>query len=114
MTTTYIDFLIGGTFLGIGGAVFSVGVTSLPKYYDKERHGFINGVYGAGNLGTALSAFGAPFVAEKIGWTSTIHLYLVILGVFILLNFFLGVSKEEKINEQVLRQIKNVYKNEKL
>jgi len=114
MATTYIDLLIGGTFLGIGGAVFSVGVTSLPKYYDKERHGFINGVYGAGNLGTALSAFGAPFIAERIGWTATIHLYLVILGVFILLNFLLGDKKEEKVHEPLLKQIKAVYKNEKL
>src|SRR5690625_5077242 len=114
MATTYIDLLIGGTFLGIGGAVFSVGVTALPKYYDKERHGFINGVYGAGNLGTALSAFGAPFIAERIGWTATIHLYLVILGVFILLNFLLGDKKEEKVHEPLLKQIKAVYKNEKL
>src|SRR5690625_2087112 len=44
IATTYMDLLIGGLFLGIGGAVFSVGVTSLPKYYSKERHGFINGV----------------------------------------------------------------------
>src|SRR5690625_1939168 len=44
IATTYIDLLIGGLFLGIGGAVISVGVTSLPKYYSKERHGFINGV----------------------------------------------------------------------
>ena len=42
------DLLIGGLFLGVGGAVFSVGVTSLPKYYPKKRHGFINGIYGAG------------------------------------------------------------------
>ena len=26
-----VDLLIGGLFLGIGGAIFSVGVTSLPK-----------------------------------------------------------------------------------
>src|SRR5690625_7574185 len=113
IATTYMDLLIGGLFLGIGGAVFSVGVTSLPKYYSKERHGFINGVYAAGNLGTALSAFGAPFIAEKIGWTSTIHLYLAILGVFILLNFCLGDNKEENANEPLLKQIQTVYKNEK-
>lgn len=75
-----VDLLIGGLFLGIGGAVFSVGVTSLPKYYPKERHGFINGIYGAGNLGTAVSAFAAPVVAENFGWSTTVQLYLVILG----------------------------------
>ncbi|ESU32581.1 hypothetical protein G3A_10495 [Bacillus sp. 17376] len=47
---TYYDLLIGGLFVGIGEAIFSVGVTTLPKYYPKERHGFVNGIYGVGNL----------------------------------------------------------------
>src|SRR5690625_7714751 len=34
MATTYIDLLIDGTFLGLGGAAFCVGVTSLPSSYD--------------------------------------------------------------------------------
>lgn len=37
-TSSFTGLIIGGTFLGIGGAVFSVGVTSLPKYYPKEKH----------------------------------------------------------------------------
>lgn len=31
-----MDLIIGGLFVGIGGAVFSVGVTSLPKYFPKR------------------------------------------------------------------------------
>lgn len=108
------DLLIGGLFLGIGGAVFSVGVTSLPKYYPKERHGFVNGIYGAGNLGTALSAFGAPVLASKFGWSTTVQFYLVILGIFIVANFFLGDKKENRVKTPLLEQIKGVYKNEKL
>ncbi|MBS4209220.1 nitrate/nitrite transporter [Bacillus sp. FJAT-50079] len=114
VANSYIDLLIGGLFLGIGGAVFSVGVTSLPKYYPKEKHGFVNGIYGAGNLGTAISAFGAPFFAAKIGWSATIQLYLVILAIFIIANFFLGDKKEVKIKTPLMQQIKAVYKNEKL
>lgn len=48
------DLIAGGFFLGIGGAVFSIGVTSLPKYYPKEKHGVVNGIYGAGNIGPPL------------------------------------------------------------
>ncbi|MEH7124920.1 MFS transporter [Bacillus sp. JJ1773] len=108
------DLLIGGLFLGIGGAVFSVGVTSLPKYYPKERHGFVNGIYGVGNLGTALSAFGAPVLASKFGWSTTVQFYLIVLGIFIVANFFLGDKKEHRVKTPLMEQIKGVYKNEKL
>ena len=108
------DLLIGGLFLGIGGAVFSAGVTSLPKYYPKERHGFVNGIYGMGNLGTAISTFAAPVVATKLGWETTVQLYLVLLGIFIAANFLLGDKKEPKVKTSLIQQIKGVYKNEKL
>lgn len=109
-----VDLLIGGLFLGVGGAVFSVGVTSLPKYYPKERHGFVNGIYGAGNLGTAVSTFAAPMLATKFGWSTTVQIYLVILAVFILMNFFLGDKKEPRVKTTLSEQIKSIYKNEKL
>src|SRR5699024_9424540 len=31
IASSMLDLIIAGTFLGIGGAIFSVGVTSLPK-----------------------------------------------------------------------------------
>lgn len=91
--TSFSDLVIGGLFLGIGGAVFSVGVTSLPKYYPKERHGFVNGIYGIGNLGTALSAFGAPLIADRMGWSTTVLLYSILLLGMAALNFALGDKK---------------------
>jgi NNP family nitrate/nitrite transporter-like MFS transporter len=112
--STMMDLIIGGLFLGIGGAVFSVGVTSLPKYYPKEKHGFVNGMYGIGNLGTAVTTFSAPIVATQIGWAPTVKLYLILLLVFIALNFFLGDRHEAKVKTPIMEQIKGVYKNEKL
>ncbi|OBR62373.1 nitrate/nitrite transporter [Paenibacillus oryzae] len=111
---TYGDLIIGGLFLGIGGAVFSVGVTSLPKYYPKEKHGFVNGIYGIGNLGTALSTFMAPIAATQLGWSLTIKLYLGLLMIFIVLNFFFGDRHETKVKTPIMDQIKGVIKNEKL
>lgn len=112
--STMTDLIIGGLFLGIGGAVFSVGVTSLPKYYPKERHGFVNGMYGVGNLGTAVTTFSAPIVATQVGWALTVKLYLILLLVFIVLNFFFGDRHETKVKTPIMEQIKGVYKNEKL
>lgn len=112
--TTYMDLIIGGTFLGIGGAVFSVGVTSLPKYYPKEKHGLVNGIYGFGNMGTAISTFAAPVVAAKYGWSTAIKLYLILLIIFAILNVFLGDRKEPKMKAPIVQQIKGVYKNQKM
>lgn len=112
--STFTDLIIGGTFLGIGGAVFSVGVTSLPKYFPKEKHGLVNGIYGMGNLGTAVSTFAAPVIATQIGWSATVKLYLIVLLVFAAINFFLGDKTEPKVKTSITEQIKSVYKNEKL
>lgn len=113
-TTSFTGLIIGGTFLGIGGAVFSVGVTSLPKYYAKEKHGLVNGIYGMGNIGTAVSTFAAPVIATQIGWSATVKIYLVLLLIFAALNFIFGDKQETKIKTPIIEQIKGVYRNEKL
>ncbi|MEH7181188.1 nitrate/nitrite transporter [Neobacillus vireti] len=106
--------LLGGFMLGIGGAVFSIGVTSLPKYYPKEKHGFINGIYGAGNIGTAITSFSAPVLANAFGWRTTIQIFLIVVLVFALLNFFFGDKTEKRVNVSLMDQINAVYKNQKL
>lgn len=108
---SFADLVIGGLLLGVGGAVFSIGVTSLPKYYPKEKHGFINGVYGVGNIGTAITAFGAPILAESIGWQSTVRLYLFLLIAIALLVFLFGDRKEKKAKKSMVDEIKGVYRN---
>ena len=112
--SSFTDLVIGGLFLGIGGAVFSVGVTSLPKYYPKERHGLVNGVYGIGNLGTAITTFAAPIIATQVGWSLTVKLYLVLLLVFAVLNIFFGDRKEVRVRTPIMEEMKGVYKNDKL
>lgn len=112
--TTYVDLLIGGVFLGFGGAIFSVGVTSLPKYYPKERHGFVNGVYGFGNMGTAVTTYAAPVLAMQFGWQPAIKFYLGLLLVMIALNFFLGDRSEPKVKTPIIQQIRAVWKDAKL
>lgn len=106
--------ILGGFLLGIGGAVFSIGVTSLPKYYPKEKHGFINGIYGAGNIGTAITSFAAPALANVYGWRTTVLIFLVIVLIFAVINFLLGDRQEHKVNNSFTVSIKQVYRNPKL
>ncbi len=108
---SFMDLLLGGLLLGLGGAVFSIGVTSLPKYYPKEKHGFVNGMYGAGNIGTAITSFAAPVLANQLGWTSTVRLFLILLGVFAVLNFVLGDRQEPKMKASFLKQWSGISRN---
>ncbi len=112
--STYTDLLIGGLFIGIGGAVFSVGVTSLPKYYPKEKHGSVNGIYGMGNIGTAITTFSAPVLAKSFGWATTVQMFMLLLVGFAVLTFLMGDKNEFKVVTPLGQQIKSVYKNEKL
>ncbi|SHG27395.1 nitrate/nitrite transporter [Ornithinibacillus halophilus] len=111
---SFVDLVIGGLLLGIGGATFSIGVTSLPKYYPKEKHGFVNGIYGVGNIGTALTTFGAPVLAQSIGWQNTVRTFLLLLALFAVLNFIFGDRNELKSKKSMMEQIKGVYTNSTL
>ncbi|MCZ8515269.1 MFS transporter [Paenibacillus filicis] len=111
---SFNDLIIGGLFLGLSGALFSIGVTSLPKYYPKERHGFVNGIYGMGNAGTAISTFGAPVLANHFGWSTTVLFYSGLLVVFAALNFLMGDREETRVNTPLTEQVKSVYRNQKL
>ncbi|WP_248930893.1 MFS transporter [Paenibacillus hamazuiensis] len=111
---SFADLVVGGFFLGIGGAVFSVGVTSLPKYYPKERHGFVNGIYGIGNLGTAISSFGAPVVAGYFGWPKTVLMYGVLLIALAAMNFWLGDRQETPVKSSLPEQIRGISRNSRL
>ena len=106
--------MISGFFLGVGGAVFSVGVTSITKYFPKDRVGLANGIYGMGNIGTAISSFLAPPIAGIIGWQSTVRGYLIVIVLFAIFMFLLGDSKEPKIKVPLVKQYKILIKDLRL
>ncbi|PTH05938.1 MFS transporter [Staphylococcus capitis] len=106
--------IICGFFLGVGGAIFSVGVTALPKYFTKDKVGLANGIYGMGNIGTAISSFCAPVLAGLIGWQNTVRSYLIIISLFAVLMFLLGDNKEPKVKVPLISQVKVLAKNYKL
>ncbi|MCH8646527.1 NarK/NasA family nitrate transporter [Staphylococcus lugdunensis] len=103
--------MISGFFLGVGGAIFSVGVTSIPKYFSKDKVGLANGIYGVGNIGTAVSSFLAPPIAGIIGWQTTVRFYLIFIAVFALIMFLCGDGKEPKVKIPLIAQMKDLFGN---
>src|SRR5699024_9879299 len=112
--TSTTGLMIAGFFIGLGGAVFSVGVTSIPKYYPIEKHGVANGIYGMGNLGTAVSSFLAQPIAGAIVWQHIVLLYVLVLALFAILMFIFGYKQEPKVKVPMLKQTKQVANNYKL
>jgi NNP family nitrate/nitrite transporter-like MFS transporter len=64
---SYWSLIAVGFSLGISGSSFAIGVPFVAGWYPKERQGFAVGVYGMGNIGTAVAAFGAPALAVAAG-----------------------------------------------
>jgi NNP family nitrate/nitrite transporter-like MFS transporter len=61
----YWQLVTCGLFIGIALVSFSVGVGFVSGWYPPEKQGTALGIYGAGNIGQSLAAFGAPLLA---GW----------------------------------------------
>jgi NNP family nitrate/nitrite transporter-like MFS transporter len=76
---TYWALIAVGFALGVAGSSFAVGIPFVASWYPRERQGFALGVYGIGNVGTAIAFFGAPAVVDRwgrpaLGWATAIVL----------------------------------------
>ena len=60
--------LVGvGFLLGVAGSSFAVGVPFVAGWFARERQGMAIGVYGMGNIGTAVAALSAPAIINNWG-----------------------------------------------
>src|ERR1043166_4907756 len=82
---TYSQLLLFGFFTGIALASFSVGVAFVSGWYPPEKQGFALGVYGAGNVGQSLAAFGRPLVFAYAGFRNTFWTFAVLLALWCVL-----------------------------
>lgn len=79
---SYPQLLLFGLFTGIALASFSVGVAFVSGWYPPEKQGFALGVYGAGNIGQSLAAFGAPLLFPHIGLRNTFWSFAALLALW--------------------------------
>ncbi len=66
--TTYPQMLIAALGVGIAGGSFAVGVAYVSRWYPPEKQGTALGIFGAGNVGSAVTKFFAPLVLVAFGW----------------------------------------------
>ena len=57
---SYESFLFLGLGFGLSGASFAVGIAYTSVWFPKEKQGTALGIFGAGNVGAAVTSLGAP------------------------------------------------------
>ena len=60
MANSYYGFLLASLGFGIAGSSFATGVAYTSLWFKKEHQGTALGIFGAGNVGAALTSMGAP------------------------------------------------------
>ncbi len=94
-TSTYGELLAYGAFLGIALASFSVGIGFTSRWYPPEKQGTALGIYGAGNAGQSLAAFGAPVIAAAMGFAWGFRAFALLA--FLWLLFWLLKARDSAV-----------------
>lgn len=96
---TYMQFLVAALFVGIAGSSFSVGVAYVSKWFPASRQGTALGIFGAGNIGSAVTKLLAPMVMVAAGWMMVAKLWAVGLAVTAVL-FYLFSQEDPSLAER--------------
>ena len=85
---SFTAMLVAGFFLGIGGTAFAVGVPFVNAWFPPERRGLAVGVFGAGMVGTAISALTTVKLYEGVGDAAPFLLTATALAAYAVLAWF--------------------------
>ena len=96
---TYPQFLIAALGVGIAGSSFSVGVAYVSKWFPPEKQGTALGIFGAGNIGSAVTKLLAPMVMVAAGWTMVAKVWAVGLAVMAIL-YFLFTQEDPSLEQR--------------
>ncbi len=93
--TTYTQVLIAALGVGIAGGSFAVGIAYVSRWYPAEKQGTALGIFGAGNVGAAVTKFIAPFVMVAYGWQATAQIWAAAIAVMGIVFWF--ATKEDPV-----------------
>src|SRR5580765_1876426 len=89
----YPTFLLAALGVGIAGGSFAVGITYVSKWFPKDGQGTALGIFGAGNVGAAVTKFVAPFIMVAYGWQTVAHVWAV--GLLVMAVLYLLTTKDD-------------------
>ncbi len=109
MATTYPVFLLAALGVGLAGGSFAVGVQYVSTWYPKEKAGTALGIFGVGNVGAAVTNFGAPMLLIAMGgeWQGVAQIYAAVVGITAIL-FFLFTKNDPALQERKKKGVGHV------
>ncbi len=92
---TYEVFLLAALGLGLAGGSFIIGIAYTSRWFEKEKQGTALGIFGAGNVGAAVTNFAAPVLVVALGWEGTARVYAIVLAITAILFFIFAKTDPE-------------------
>ncbi len=80
--SSYATLIGAGFLLGAAGASFAVGVPFVAQWYPPSRQGMAIGIYGMGNIGTAVAAFSVPAIRDSAGQEVAGLVFAAVIAVY--------------------------------
>lgn len=107
--STYPMFLLAALGVGLAGGSFAVGIQYVSTWYRKERQGTALGIFGAGNVGAAVTNFGAPLLLIAMGgeWQAVAQVYAGVVSLTAVL-FFLFTKNDPALRERQAQGVAHV------
>jgi len=100
LADTYTMYLVAALGIGLAGGSFIIGVAYVSRWYETGRQGTALGIFGAGNVGAAVTKFVAPFVMVAYGWHGVAHVWAGALALIGVLFFVLAKDDPQLVERR--------------
>lgn len=94
---TYPMYLAAALGVGLAGGSFIIGVAYVSRWYPAGKQGTALGIFGAGNVGAAVTKFVAPFVMVAYGWHGVANAWAVGLALMAVIFFVFAKDDPELV-----------------
>ncbi|HEX2910574.1 MAG TPA: MFS transporter [Chloroflexia bacterium] len=112
---SFWSFAFWGFFLGMAGSSFAVGIPFVNRWFTADKQGLVAGIFGMGNIGTALAARVAPTMAKGSGgWQFVFLFFAGVVFVTAIAFYFLAGDEVRPTTSKSMGQRLSILKTEKL
>ena len=101
---TYVMFLVAALGVGLAGGCFAVGIAYVSTWYEKEKQGTALGIFGVGNVGAAITNFGAPLIMLTLGWHGLAKTYAIFMFVSAILFYFFAKDDPKLVERKAKKE----------